>query len=174
MGYYSLQDAASDAQRLPLRFSLDIPGLGYLEGNPGGEIEKGLVVNLPMWLALVLAVCEVSEGLADTFVELVPPECFGPKVLNAVRALPVAVDLHAVMPHYYRMAQRWSAMFGDEELVGVVVDMLRERAWVLNDYGQNGGRDGEAGRFVAGMDEWEKEMWRVVSGGYKRTREYLG
>lgn len=37
--YYDIDAILTDAQRAPCTFDLDIPGLGYLDGNPGGDVQ---------------------------------------------------------------------------------------------------------------------------------------
>jgi len=36
--YYDIDAILTDAQKLPCTFDLDIPGLGYLDENPGGDV----------------------------------------------------------------------------------------------------------------------------------------
>jgi len=36
--YYNIDAILTDAQKVPSKFSLDIPGLGYLDDNAGGDV----------------------------------------------------------------------------------------------------------------------------------------
>lgn len=36
--YYDIDAILTDAQKVPCTFDIDVPGLGYMEGNPGGEV----------------------------------------------------------------------------------------------------------------------------------------
>ena len=36
--YYNIDAILTDAQKVPCTFELDIPGLGYLDENPGGDV----------------------------------------------------------------------------------------------------------------------------------------
>ena len=36
--YYDIDAILTDAHKLPCTFEIDIPGLGYLEENPGGDV----------------------------------------------------------------------------------------------------------------------------------------
>lgn len=36
--YYNIDAILTDAQKVPCKFSLDIPGLGYLDDNAGGDV----------------------------------------------------------------------------------------------------------------------------------------
>lgn len=38
MSYYDLDAILTDAQKLPCTIEIDVPGLGYLDGNPGGTV----------------------------------------------------------------------------------------------------------------------------------------
>ena len=36
--YYDIDAILTDAQKLPCTFELDVPGLGYIDGNVGGDV----------------------------------------------------------------------------------------------------------------------------------------
>lgn len=36
--YYDVDAILTDADKVPCAFELDIPGLGYLDENPGGDV----------------------------------------------------------------------------------------------------------------------------------------
>lgn len=36
--YYDIDAILTDAQKVPCTFDINVPGLGYMEGNPGGEV----------------------------------------------------------------------------------------------------------------------------------------
>ena len=40
MSYYDLEAILTDSQKIPCTFKIDVPGLGYLDGNPGGVVSK--------------------------------------------------------------------------------------------------------------------------------------
>lgn len=40
MSYYDVDAILTDSQKLPCTFELDVPGLGYLEGNAGGTVSS--------------------------------------------------------------------------------------------------------------------------------------
>jgi hypothetical protein len=40
MSYYDIDAILTDAQKLPCTFELDVPGLGYLDGNAGGTVRS--------------------------------------------------------------------------------------------------------------------------------------
>lgn len=40
MSYYDVDAILTDTQKLPCTFQLDVPGLGYLDGNAGGTASQ--------------------------------------------------------------------------------------------------------------------------------------
>ena len=38
--YYDLDDILADSEKLTCKFNITVPGLGYLEGNPGNLFMK--------------------------------------------------------------------------------------------------------------------------------------
>jgi hypothetical protein len=42
MSYYDVDAILTDSQKLPCTFELDVPGLGYIEGNAGGTVSDFL------------------------------------------------------------------------------------------------------------------------------------
>lgn len=46
MSYYDVDAILTDSQKLPCTFELDVPGLGYLDGNPGQTVSmSGLILR---------------------------------------------------------------------------------------------------------------------------------
>lgn len=171
MGYYDIDDVLADGERIPCKFNLTVPGLGYLEGNPGKPIEKGTKVDLPMWLAEVLATCEVVDGSDETFIEILEPEFISTKVINAIKADPNSVDLHTIMSNYYKLSEKWASMFMDGELVDVVMTMLKERALEIDNYASNTTKHVNSA-FLYSLDEFEKYLYKVTYESKKQMREW--
>jgi len=42
--YYDIDAILTDAQKLPCTFELEVPGLGYLDGNAGGNVQPVISV----------------------------------------------------------------------------------------------------------------------------------
>lgn len=171
MGYYDIDDILADSEKVPCRFTLGVPGLGYLEGNPGKPIEKDTKVELPMWLAEVLATSLVLAETDDSFVELLQPDFLGPKVLNAIRADPNSVDLHSIASNYYRLTEKWLALFNDAELVDAVMTMLKERAVEIDNYASNTLKHVNS-NFLYSLDEFEKALYRATYESKKQMRAW--
>ena len=47
--YYDVDAILTDAQKVPCTFDLDMPGLGYLDDNAGGDVQFP-PVSLPFFL----------------------------------------------------------------------------------------------------------------------------
>lgn len=39
--YYDIDAILTDSQKVPCTFLLDVPGLGYIDGNAGGDVGHG-------------------------------------------------------------------------------------------------------------------------------------
>lgn len=52
MSYYDIDAILTDAQKLPCTFELDVPGLGYLDGNAGETVWR----TIHHWCMLYLGI----------------------------------------------------------------------------------------------------------------------
>lgn len=84
------------------------------------KIAKDTKLELPMWIAEVLAVCMTSEESSTAFIELIQPEAINTKVINAIKTSSTSLDVHSISQHYYALVQKWGELFTDKELVDVV------------------------------------------------------
>ncbi|CAR24609.1 DNA replication protein PSF3 [Lachancea thermotolerans CBS 6340] len=179
MGYYDIDDILADAAKFPCRFNYAVPGLGYLEGNVGEEIKKNAKVELPLWLARILAIVggdeeadPDSEG-ALPFVELLAPEILSSRVMNAIKSSPVALDVHSINAHFYALAVKWATLFDDRELVRVLNYMLLERTREIHNHAASGTLGGAPSTFMLTLDEFEKKLYRDTHSGCKETRHWI-
>lgn len=172
MSYFDLDDILADGEKIPCRFNMTVPGLGYLEGNAGKDIEKNTKVELPLWLAEVLAICELSEESQSSFIDLSQPEFLNQKVINAIKANPLSVDLHSILSNYYRLSEKWAAMFSDSELIEIVLTMLKERAFEINNYACNANKQTNS-NFLYSLDEFEKKLYKTTAVSNKQMRNWL-
>lgn len=166
MSYYDIDDILADGEKVPCQFNLKVPGLGYLEGNPGKAVEEGTKLELPLWLASTLATCGLLENSDQSFVDLLEPDFISAKVLNAIRADPRSVDLHSFMGNYYAVVQKWVALFGDTQLAQTVINMFKERALEIDNYASNSNKLVNS-TFLLSLDEWEKKLFRETSDSKK-------
>ncbi|CDK25613.1 unnamed protein product [Kuraishia capsulata CBS 1993] len=174
MEYYDIDDIIADSQRLPVKFQISVPGLGYLEGNPGKQVSKDSRMELPLWLALILAICPIddSEDSGQNFVELLPPEFLSAKVQNAIKSSPATIDLHSILPHFYNFVVKWCWLFEDAQLVQLCLDMLRERAAEINSRSSNSTARQNLDQ-INKLDEFEKRIFKLNYDSFKDLKQWL-
>ncbi|KAK6202537.1 uncharacterized protein RJT21DRAFT_20340 [Scheffersomyces amazonensis] len=170
--YYDLDDILADGEKVPCRFNMTVPGLGYLEGNPGKQIHKDSKVELPFWLAQILAICVLQEESGQSFVDIAAPEAVSTKVLNAIKTSSTSVDLHKLAPNYYKFIERWCSMYSDPDATNTVMQMLKERAFEINNYASNLTK-GINNEFLYSLDEFEKKLYKQTSESNKQMRNWL-
>ncbi|SCU84396.1 LAME_0C09318g1_1 [Lachancea meyersii CBS 8951] len=185
MSYYDIDDILADATKFPCRFNYDIPGLGYLEGNIGKDIKKNAKVELPLWLARILAIVGGDPGLSSVdddeafpFVELMAPELLAPRVINAIKSGPATLDVHSINSHFYALAIKWATLFNDRDLVEVLNYMLLERSQEIRNHAASidleelaQGRD--VSTFMLTLDEFEKRIYRDSHESCKDMKKWL-
>ncbi|EDO15302.1 hypothetical protein Kpol_1038p8 [Vanderwaltozyma polyspora DSM 70294] len=144
--YYDIDDILADSAEIPCKFNYDIPGLGYLEGNPGKQINKNTKIQLPLWLARILAIIggdsegadengdETNENDNLPFLEMQTPDFLSNKVINAIKTSPESLDLHSINSHFIELANKWIALFGDTDLANVIYDLTLARSIELNNH----------------------------------------
>ena len=144
MGYYDIDDMLTESSEIPCKFLHDIPGLGYLENNPGKPIKANAKLMLPYWLAHILAIVYIGpidddeNGMDDDrsagFLEMSTPESFSQKVTNAIKTDPVSLDLHSINPHFYELALKWCALYSEKDLAEIVSNLLIKRSQEINNF----------------------------------------
>ncbi|AMD21082.1 HEL199Wp [Eremothecium sinecaudum] len=183
MGYYDIDDILAENTKFACSFNYEIPGLGYLEGSNGKPIHKNAKVELPFWLGNVLAIVpgdhEHEDEEPQPFVQLLAPEIFSNRVINAIKANPRGLDIHSINGHFYALAVKWATLFSDAELVQVLSDMILERAQEINSHASSVSLDPDlmlsdtTARFQLTLDEFEKNLYRVTHDSYKRAKLWL-
>ncbi|KAI9821457.1 MAG: DNA replication protein [Thelocarpon impressellum] len=171
--YYDIDAILTDAQKVPCTFELAVPGLGYLDGNAGGDLKKGTRVNLPLWLAEMLA---VSQRLGTSpLATLDLPPALSARVLNALQADARMVDLRALAPHFYGLGARMLELFEEEEMADVLLETFKVRAAEIADHAHNPrGALGEGADFLRGLDETERQLFRAAHDSAKAMRAWMG
>ncbi|ODV69987.1 DNA replication complex GINS protein PSF3 [Hyphopichia burtonii NRRL Y-1933] len=170
--YYDLDDILADAEKLPCRFELTVPGLGYLEGNPGKSIKKDTKLELPLWMAEFLATCLIMGDESPSFIRLEEPDFLNPKVLNAIKSNATSVDIHSILPNFYKLIEKWSTMFGNTELIEITMQMLNERSFEINNYASNTNKNINS-NFLFSLDEFEKYLFKVTTENNKHMRRWI-
>ncbi|MCJ1410381.1 DNA replication protein [Ptychographa xylographoides] len=170
--YYDIDAILTDAQKLPCTFGLDVPGLGFIDGNAGADVKKGSQVSLPLWLAGYLALKPIGP-LSVVTLDL--PASLSPRVLNALKADPRTVDLRALASHFYELAARSLDFFEEDEIVDVLCETFKKRAAELADHASNThGALGEGVEFMRGLDEMERQLFRAAHDSTKSMRQWMG
>lgn len=121
MAYYSPDSILTDAQKAPLTFELPVPHLTAL--NNGTAVDHGTKLDLPLWLAEMLAVSKPAGPTSTSLGSLDSPPALGQRVMNALRADPKSVDLRAQAQWFYGLGERMLELFEEEETVEVLTDV---------------------------------------------------
>ncbi|KAF2460187.1 hypothetical protein BDY21DRAFT_281398 [Lineolata rhizophorae] len=182
--YYDVDAILTDSQKVPCTFELSVPGLGFLDGNMGGDMKQGTKVELPLWLAEMLAVSightklmyshSSASAAVPSFTSLDLPSALSNRVVAALKADPRTVDLRAQAPHFYALGARILELFDEDEIVDVLSETFKVRVTTLADQAHNPrGATGEGADFLRGLDETERKLFRDAHDGAKAVRTWL-
>lgn len=135
---------------------------------------------------------ELAIDMEDSdraYVELITPEFFNRKVINAVKSDPTAIDLHSINPFFYMMAMKWVELFHDKDLAEVVNDTLLERSTLIHNHSSSINIDNHLGfankdngiinnnannhKFILKLDDFEKNVYRESHNSYKDMKHWL-
>ncbi|KZZ91292.1 GINS complex, subunit Psf3 [Ascosphaera apis ARSEF 7405] len=173
MSYYDVDAILTDAQKLPCTFEIEVPGLGYLDGNAGQNVKAGSHIELPLWLGEMLAV--PSRPGADPVVTIDLPKALSDPVINALKADPRFVDIRAQAPHFYRLAVRILALMEADEIDDVLIETMKKRAIEIFNHAHNPrGALGEGVEFLRGLDETERQLFRAAHDSSKSVKAWAG
>lgn len=137
------------------------------------QIIEGTKLELPFWLAEVLAICGIAEDSSTGFIDLIPPEALNKKVINAIKTSSISLDVHSISQHYYALVEKWGKLFSDKELVEVVSQMLKERADEINNHAQNLRGVQQESSFLYSLDEFEKQLYKASHESYKSLKKWM-
>lgn len=84
-------------------------------------MKKGTKVELPLWLAEMLAVSQPAG--AGSLATLDLPTALSQRVMNALKADPKTVDLRAQAQHFYNIGARMLELFEEEDMVEILTDV---------------------------------------------------
>ncbi|KAK3707936.1 DNA replication protein [Vermiconidia calcicola] len=174
MAYYNPDAILTDAQKAPLTFELAVPQLTPL--NAGSAVEIGTKLDLPLWLAEMLAVSKPAGPQSSSLASLDMPSALGQRVTNALRADPKSVDLRAQAQWFYGLGERMLELFEEEETVEVLTDTFKKRALEIADKAQNTRTvqqgDGSSD-FMSSLDESERQLFRAAHDGSNAVKKWL-
>ncbi|KAI7089227.1 hypothetical protein KC356_g2646 [Hortaea werneckii] len=174
--YYSPTAILTDSQKAPTTFTLAVPTLTPL--NNGSAIEEGTKLDLPLWLAEMLAVSKPAGPASPTsLASLDMPFALGPRVLNALKADPKSVDVRAQAPWFYGLGERMLELFEDEEVGEVLLETFKQRALEIADKSQNTraamSQAGDGADFMSGLDETERQLFRAAHDGSNAVKKWF-
>ncbi|GAM41636.1 hypothetical protein TCE0_042f14899 [Talaromyces pinophilus] len=167
-------DRENDVIRsVDMNHSIKLPGLGFLDGNPGENIKTGTQVDLPLWLGEMLS---IGARLGTSrLVTLDLPSALSERVLNALKADPRTVDLRSLAPHFYSLGIRVLELFEEDNMADILSDTFRRRASEIADHAHNSrGALGEGVEFLRGLDETERQLFRIAHDSAKEIRIWAG
>ncbi|KAK5119726.1 hypothetical protein LTR85_007302 [Meristemomyces frigidus] len=174
MAYYNPESILTDAQKAPCTFELAVPGLAPL--NNGSAIEHGTKLDLPLWMAEMLAVSKPAGPSSTSLVSLDMPPALGPRVLNALSADPKSVELRAQAQWFYGLGERMLDLFEEEKTVELLIDTFKQRALEIADKSQNTRstqQGGDSGDFMGGLDEMERQLFRAAHDGSNAVKKWF-
>lgn len=168
--YFDLDDILASAEKVPTKFNLTVPGIGHLDNQPGQPIMQNTKVDLPLWLASVLAVTTINED--EAFIDLLTPDYLSNTVKNAIKSDAVSIDLHSILPNYYKVAEKWCTMFNDEELAEIIKKLCKDRSFEINNYASNTTKQ-ISNNFILSLDEFEKKLYKKTVESNRNLRDWL-
>ncbi|KAG9623424.1 putative GINS complex subunit Psf3, partial [Aureobasidium melanogenum] len=170
--YYNIDAILTDAQKVPCTFELTVPNMGYLQGNPGEDIKQGSKVELPLWLAEMLAVSNPSGNSSLATLDL--PQALSQRVMNALKADPKTVDIRAQAQHFYNIGARMLELFEEEEMVDILTNTFKQRAAEISDQALNSRSAlGEGADFTRGLDETERQLFRAAHDSTNAVKKWF-
>ncbi|KAB5527926.1 hypothetical protein GE09DRAFT_975429 [Coniochaeta sp. 2T2.1] len=187
MSYYDIDDILTEAEKIPCRFQLEVPDLGYLDNNPSAPLKAGTDVSLPLWLAELLALPPQGSETAFLVVEL--PKPLSQEVFQALKADPRAVPLRDQSAHFYNLATKMLDLFDEKDMTATLRKTFATRAAEIALHARKGatgvgggnadekasnlGVGGAGEEFLRGLDEWERRLFRKAHDGSKAGKEWM-
>ncbi|KAI1343741.1 hypothetical protein F5Y15DRAFT_411597 [Xylariaceae sp. FL0016] len=182
MSYYDIDAILTDAEKVPCKFELDVPELGYLDNDPSNPLKTGTTVALPLWLAELLALASrapsSSEEDAKSFVSLELPRSLSSEVLSALKADPRAVPLRDQSQNFYGLGTRMLDLFEEREICAIVRKTFVTRAADIALHARKAGATDDVpssigGEFLRGLEEWERKLFKSAHDGTKGTKDWM-
>ncbi|KAI0019850.1 hypothetical protein F4780DRAFT_745171 [Xylariomycetidae sp. FL0641] len=182
MSYYDVDAILTDAEKVPCKFELDVPELGYLDNNPAHPLKTGTSVNLPLWLSELLALASRAPSSTEddpkSFVSLELPSALSNEVMAALKADPRAVPLRDQSHNFYGLGTRMLDLFDERDLCAILrrtfvtrasdIALHARKAGATNDVGTGAGEE-----FIRGLEEWERKLFKKAHDGTKGTKEWM-
>ena len=161
--YYDLDAILAEEERVPTTFLRGAQGLGALDSGSGGDdLQPGARVELPIWIADVLA--------ARTLVTLEAPRCYASRFRTYLLADPVVVNLRERSPHFYETGLRLASYVRDAELLcAALLATLAMRFRDIVDKAQSAQGE-DVSQLTRAMTDLER---RIFAAGFAGARDQL-
>ncbi|KAI4868181.1 DNA replication complex GINS protein PSF3 [Hypoxylon rubiginosum] len=181
MSYYDIDAILTDAEKVPCKFELDVPDLGYLDNNPSHPLKAGTSIGLPLWLAEPLALTSRSQTSTEdsnSFVSLDLPPSLSNQVMSALKADPRAVPLRDQSHNFYGLGTRMLDVFEEREICAILRKTFVTRATYIALHARKAGSTEDMGvgtgeEFLRGLEEWERKLFRKAHEGTKGTKSWM-
>lgn len=137
-------------------------------------LKKNTKLEIPIWLAIVLAQIPISDGdeeEEETFIELIVPEFFNTKVINAIKTNSLVLDLHNIQSYMVSIGIKWCDIFKDVELSEILNKLIVERSIEINDLSHNVNNNNND--LLLKFDNFERVLYRLNSQQIKRFNSWL-
>lgn len=125
-------------------------------------------------MAIVLAQIPISDGdeeEEETFIELIVPEFFNTKVINAIKTNSLVLDLHNIQSYMVSIGIKWCDIFKDVELSEILNKLIVERSIEINDLSHNVNNNNND--LLLKFDNFERVLYRLNSQQIKRFNSWL-
>ncbi|EGC36359.1 hypothetical protein DICPUDRAFT_94329 [Dictyostelium purpureum] len=160
MSYLNIDDILAEEQKLSCKFLYNAYNLGQLEeGSADTDIEKGTKIDLPYWLAYVLA----KKGLVSAEMPTPYQQDFKDKLI----ADPNVISMRSHQ-YYDKIGTMLSSFFSDRSLNLLLFRVFRDR--FLKIYNQSLNlRETDITKIVGNMTRLERN---IFENGYRSSIDY--
>ena len=132
--YMSIDDILMSSEKIPSMFLVPVKGLGFLAtGSMKKDIEVGVKMDLPLWLALSLG------HWRKKFISFDYTKPYKNNYREILKADASVVDLHKLCPHFYALGQQLLTLNHNEALLVAqsLIKTFSERFQKLLDWSSN-------------------------------------
>ncbi|KAI7856692.1 putative DNA replication complex GINS protein psf3 [Circinella umbellata] len=166
--YYDIDSILAEHSKIPCIFLHDIDASVNLSGD-GNEIAANSRVELPFWMAKVLAQYRLPNGENLVTIEL--PRAYGTRVRNSLDASPTSIDFRQVSPYFYQFGTKLYDLIIDDQLPATLEKTFKARLKEIMNISLTGstnvGQD-----FLQKLDETEKELFKAGQESTAESRKW--
>ncbi|XP_069702569.1 DNA replication complex GINS protein PSF3 [Periplaneta americana] len=152
--YFSLEDIFATQERVPCKFILPVPRLGFLDpSSESDDIVVGTSAELPFWLARAIS------SRRRNIVTIDIPKIYKEAYREILKADACVVDLHKFGLFFYQFGAYISRLnHRDSAAIGaILVQTFKERFRQVMDWAHNSGTDPAISQR---LDSLERSLFR--------------